>query len=127
MSLMDQARLYQGNVSSCEIVPAFKVDEGYSEDNRSQDDVDSPAKFELLATGTNMSVRMLSSLPEGIMALSEAERSGMFASLLCYALVQTYYQTMTDERPRLCVQYITDLTDIVYSCDCGAVEAASPY
>ena len=82
MSLMDQARLYQGKARSCEIVPAFKVDEGYSEDNRSQDDVDSPAKFELLATSTHTPVRMLASLPGEIMALSEAERSGMFATLL---------------------------------------------
>lgn len=91
MSLMDQARLYQGSARSCEIVPAFKVDEGYSEDNRSQDDADSPAKFELLATSTHMPVRMLASLPEGIMALSEAERSGMFASLLYDSLVQTVF------------------------------------
>lgn len=85
MSLMDQARLYQGTIRPCEIVPAFRVDEGYSEDNRSQEDVDSPAKFEVMATDTIMPVRMLAGLPEGIMALSEAERSGMFASLLIYA------------------------------------------
>ncbi len=78
MSLMDQARLYQGNVRSCELVPAFKVDEGYSEDTRSQDDVDLPAKYELMAADMAMPIRMLAGLPEGIMALSEAERSGMF-------------------------------------------------
>lgn len=86
MSLMDQARLYQGKARSCDIVPTFKVDEGYSEDNRSQDDVDSSAKFELLATSTHMPVQMLPSLPGEIMALSEAERSGMFASLLLATL-----------------------------------------
>lgn len=106
MSLMDQARLYQGKARSCEIVPAFKVDEGYSEDNRSQDDVDSPAKFDLLATSTHMPVRMLASLPEEIMALSEAERSGVFAPLLLAALSarsNTHVQSMTDETLRLCV------------------------
>ena len=82
MSLKDQARLYQGNIRPCEIVPAFKVDEGYSEDNRSQEDVDSPAKSEVTAADTIMPVRMLAGLPEGIMALSEAERSGKYASLL---------------------------------------------
>ena len=76
MSLMDQARLYQRNARPCEVVSAFKVDEGYSEDNRSQDDADSPTNFELMATDPNMPARMLAGLPEGIMALSEAERSG---------------------------------------------------
>ena len=82
-SFVDQARLYQGNARSCDILPAFKVDEGYSEENRSQDDVDSATKFDLLATSPHPPVRMLAGLPEGIMALSEAERSGMFATLPC--------------------------------------------
>ncbi len=81
MSLMDQARLYQGNVRPCEIVPAFKVDEGYSEDTRSQDEVDLPAKYESMAAEMAMPIHMLAGLPEGIMTLSEAERSGMFMTL----------------------------------------------
>lgn len=94
MSLMDQARLYQGNARPCGIVPAFKVDEGYSEDTRSQDDVDSPARFDLMVADTTISMRMLSGLPEGIMALSEAERSGMFtrfASTLPFESVAVDY------------------------------------
>lgn len=130
MSLMDQARLYHGNIRPCEIMPAFKVDEGYSEDNRSQDDADSPAKFEVMASDMNRPTRMLAGLPEGIMALSEAERSGMLVAALCQDLshVQhTLILCVADQHLRLRIQYITDLADVVYSCDSGATEATSPY
>lgn len=71
--------IYHNNkyISTC-IDPSFKVDEGYSEETRSQDDVNSPMRLD---PGSNemktIPVPMVASLPEGIMALSEAERSGM--------------------------------------------------
>jgi hypothetical protein len=88
MSLMDQARVYQGNARPCGIVPAFKVDEGYSEDTRSQDDVDSPIRFDGMTADTAMPMQMLAGLPEGIMALNEAERSGMFAKFASMSPVE---------------------------------------
>ena len=56
--------------------PSFKVDEGYSEDTRSQDGLESPMRVEAAAPETIMPAPVIASLPEGIMALNEAERSG---------------------------------------------------
>lgn len=69
---------YHMNYLALGVDPSFKVDEGYSEDTRSQDDVDSPMRLD---PGNNemrtMPMPMVASLPEGIMALNEVERSGM--------------------------------------------------
>lgn len=63
--------MYQKSYTSSIVDPSFKVDEGYSEETRSQDDVDSAMRLD-----TGISAPMVAGLPEGIMALSEAERSG---------------------------------------------------
>ena len=55
---------------------AFKVDEGYSEDTRSQDDVDSAMRIEPGSHSIATHSGIVASMPEGIMALNEAERSG---------------------------------------------------
>lgn len=77
MSLMHPAQLYPRPFTASKIDSSFKVDEGYSEDTRSQDDMDSPnIKLEIRASDAIMAVPMMAGLPDGIMALSEAERSG---------------------------------------------------
>ena len=68
--------------------PSYKLDEGYSEDTRSQDGLESPTvemgNDVLLASQLGVE----GVLPSGVMALSEAERSGVLA-LALYAVVQS--------------------------------------
>ncbi len=57
---------------------SFKVDEGYSEESRSQDDLDSPMRSESISDETvTVPINDPPTLPPAILALSEAERSGM--------------------------------------------------
>lgn len=74
--------IYHKNYLSPCVDPSFKVDEGYSEETRSQDDVDSPMRLDSASNEMKtIPVPMVASLPEGIMALNEAERSGMLPHL----------------------------------------------
>ncbi|KAL8715318.1 MAG: hypothetical protein Q9225_006416 [Loekoesia sp. 1 TL-2023] len=56
--------------------PSLKIDEGYSEDARSQDDPDSPMRLDAMSEGSLSQPWSLSAgIPPQIMALSETERS----------------------------------------------------
>ncbi|KAL9612455.1 MAG: hypothetical protein Q9167_002964 [Letrouitia subvulpina] len=56
--------------------PSFKIDEGYSEDARSQDDPDSPMKIESsMADVFSSTWATGASIPEQILALNETDRS----------------------------------------------------
>ena len=55
---------------STKMDPSYKVDEGYSEDTRSQDDPDFPMRME--PDGEDM----LPTHIDAVMALSESDRSG---------------------------------------------------
>ncbi len=78
LNSLGQAQLYQKTYASPVVDSSFKVDEGYSEETRSQDDVDSAMRLDPRTNEiTVMRAPMVAGLPEGIMALSEAERSGM--------------------------------------------------
>lgn len=72
MSLLNQARVYQKTYASSVVDPSFKVDKDYSEETRSQDDADT-----VMRLGIAISAPTMTGGPEGIIALSEAERSGM--------------------------------------------------
>lgn len=76
MSMIEQARLYPRDFASLKVDQSFKVDEGYSEDTRSLDDHEFSTKLDQGHAETAIPVSMMAGLPEGIMALSEAERSG---------------------------------------------------
>lgn len=79
---LGHAQLYQGNYVSSRLDSSFKVDEGYSEETRSQDDIESPMKIEPGAEEmAPIHVPVVAGLPQEIMALSEAERSGMLSIL----------------------------------------------
>lgn len=52
--------------------PSFQVNEDYSEQTRVQADVNTA-----MSLGSSISTPMVAGVPEGILALSEAERSGM--------------------------------------------------
>ena len=58
--------------------PSFKLDEGYSEDTRSQEELDSQMIMDERA-GDIMPLPMplVQNLPDFVLALSEAERTGM--------------------------------------------------
>ncbi len=68
---------------------SYKMDEGYSEDTRSQDGLDSPIGMD--PGGENLLQSQLMSatgLPAAVLALSEAEKAGMFTSA-CSLQVRT--------------------------------------
>lgn len=81
-----QAQPFQSIIPNLKMDPSYKLDEGYSEDTRSQDGLESPTvemgNDALIAS--QLSVEGV--LPSGVMALSEAERSGVLA-LVLYAVV----------------------------------------
>ena len=66
-----QARVFPPMVST-KMDPSYKVDEGYSEDARSQDDSDSPMRME---TGGD-DMLPTQTIFDTVMALSEGEKSG---------------------------------------------------
>ena len=68
---------------STKMYTSYKVDEGYSEDTRSQDDPDSPMRME--PGGDDMLQKEI--LSDAVMALGEGEKSG--TSLSQFVLAQT--------------------------------------
>ena len=81
-----QAQPFQSIIPNLKMDPSYKLDEGYSEDTRSQDGLESPnvemGNDALLASQLGVG----GVLPPGVMALSEAERSGVLAQAL-YSLL----------------------------------------
>ena len=76
------AQLSQLATPSLKMDPSYKVDEGYSEDTRSQDGLESPMSMEPGNYGLMESQMGAGGvLPPGIMVLSEAERMGMLRRL----------------------------------------------
>lgn len=64
--------MYQKSFASSIVDPSFQVNEDYSEQTRGQADVNTAMRL-----GSSISSPMVAGVPEGIIALSEAERSGM--------------------------------------------------
>lgn len=71
MSALNQVQMYQKSFASI-VDPSFQVNEDYSEQTRVQADVSAAMRL-----GCSISTPMVAGVPEGIIALSEAERSGM--------------------------------------------------
>ncbi len=77
-TLLNLTRTYQPAFATSKMDTSFKVDEGYSEESRSQDDLDSPMRSESISDETvTVPINDPPTLPPAILALSEAERSGM--------------------------------------------------
>lgn len=72
MSALNQAQTYQKTFASSIVDPSFKVNKDHSEGTRGQDDLNTALRL-----GISISEPMGAGVPEGIIALSEAERSGM--------------------------------------------------
>ena len=76
-SLLDQTQLYQTSFAISKMDSSFKLDEGYSEETRSQDGIDSPMRLGSFSDeDPTLSMNAPPALPPAILALSEAERSG---------------------------------------------------
>jgi len=69
--------LPQALISNIKMDPSYKLDEGYSEDTRSQDDLDSPIAMEQYGV---LQSHMMSAteLSTAVSALTEAEKAGVF-------------------------------------------------
>ena len=75
--LLNQPQSYQPIYAVSKMDMSFKLDEGYSEETRSQDSFDSPMRLGSLSDeALTMSENAAPALPPAILALSEAERSG---------------------------------------------------
>lgn len=108
---LNPAPIYHKKYLSPCLDPSFKVDEGYSEETRSQDDVDSPMRLDPGNNEMKMTpVPMIASLPEGVMALNEAERSGMLPFLM--------FGSRWLNIVRFRVQCFTNTKNIINRCNC---------
>ena len=118
--LLHQAHLYQPGFATSKMDASFKLDEGYSEETRSQDGLDSPMRLESV-TDETITVPMSAppSLPPAILALSEAERSGKLC--LPYKL-EFFYRSAADQPRRICLPCSTDTADIFNSRGCRAIK-----
>ena len=93
-----QAQPFQSIIPNLKMDPSYKLDEGYSEDTRSQDGLDSPnaemGNDALLASQLGVG----GVLPPGVMALSEAERSGVLALDLLRRSTASWVFVLTEDR-----------------------------
>ena len=102
-----QARTLPPMVST-KMYASYKVDEGYSEDARSQDDPDSPMRME--PEGDDMlQAQMIS---DAVIALGEGEKSGKPSSTM-----PEFKAHLTDTR-RTCIQHPTHPPSLLYSLRC---------
>lgn len=106
-----------GGQTSETIVPhlrmdsSYKVDEGYSEETRSQDSIDSPTGME--QDGENLlQSQMMSAtgLSTAVLSLSEAEKAGM-PDWGSASRVKSH--SCTDES-RIRIQHSTDIEGLIY-------------
>ncbi|KAL8954634.1 MAG: hypothetical protein Q9183_007009 [Haloplaca sp. 2 TL-2023] len=85
---------------------ALKIDEGYSEDTRSQDDTDSPMRMDAMGDGAlSQTWSSAAGVPHQIMSLSEAERSASYE--LCGLLLLPRLLTVFD-------RYFTSIRSLCY-------------
>lgn len=72
MNALNQAQMFQKSFASSIVDPSFKINKDYSEQSGGQADVNTAMRL-----GISISAPMVAGVPEEIIALSEAERSGM--------------------------------------------------
>ena len=70
--------IYQARFAPSKMDPSLRIDEGYSEDTRSQDGAESPMRMDPIGEGSlTQSWSSTAGVSHQIMSLSEVERSGM--------------------------------------------------
>lgn len=95
---------------------SYKIDEGYSEETRSQDELDSPMRLDPSAEGmvsTSMRLAM-----DSIMSLSEEGKSGM-----TYAL-ESFLMRLTERWTRIHIQRIANASNLLHSQYCRETATA---
>ena len=105
-----QAQLPQALIPNLKMDTSYKMDEGYSEAPRSQDDPDSPSVME--QDGENLLLHPQAMTSAGIStavsALSEAEKAGMSVQDWC-PWVDIYHA----DQYRICVQHSTFIESLI--------------
>ena len=99
-----QARVFPPMVST-KMYTSYKVDEGYSEDTRSQDDPDSPMRSD--PGGDDMLQKEM--ISDAILALGEGEKSGK--PLLTTSVFQIDHSKMRRTR----IQHTTYAQSLIHS------------
>ncbi|KAL8727827.1 MAG: hypothetical protein Q9181_005571, partial [Wetmoreana brouardii] len=94
---VDQRPYYQPRFVPSKMDASLKIDEGYSEDTRSQDDLDSPMRLDSMGDG-NLSQAWSSAagVPHQIMSLSEMERSGKPDAPVSYRILSLLTRNTPD-------------------------------
>ena len=79
-SLYPEAQMFRARCPEPSMDTSFKVDEGYSEETRSQDGSNTPSDLDL-ARGdmASAAISSMARLPESVLSLNEAQRSGTIA------------------------------------------------
>ncbi len=90
---------------------SYKMDEGYSEDTRSQDGCDSPMGMDSGGDGLLQSqIMSATGLSAAVLALSEAEKAGISP-----ILVPCKHGKSNADYLRLCIQHFAYTESLVYS------------
>ncbi|KAI4242492.1 MAG: hypothetical protein LQ352_007229, partial [Teloschistes flavicans] len=116
----DHRPYYQPRFVPSKVDPLLKIDEGYSEDTRSQDDPDSPMRLDTLSDGNlPQSWSSTAGVPHQIMMLTEAERSNFVYSILRTLRTSSISAIVDRLRPLLHIDPITvlppEITSDVFS------------
>ncbi|KAL9025486.1 MAG: hypothetical protein Q9196_005697 [Gyalolechia fulgens] len=90
--------------------PSLKIDEGYSEDARSQDDPDSPMRLDAMSErALSQAWSIQEAIPPQIMSLSESERSDFVYSVLRTLRTSSIAEIVDRLRPLLHIDPVTVL------------------
>lgn len=104
----------------------FKLDEGYSEETRSQYDDDSSMGIEPRGGGPlGVPLASLTVSPDVVMSMSEAERSGIHYLAIC--LQGTDAVRILTSIVRICIQRLTNAEDIINRRYCRTTETTPSY
>lgn len=81
-SLYTEAHMFRSRCPDPSMDTSFKVDEGYSEETRSHDGINTPTDLDLgHADISSAAISSMAGLPEWVLTLNEAERSGTITHL----------------------------------------------
>ena len=104
----------------------FKLDEGYSEETRSQYDGDSSMGIEPRGGGVpSTPLASLTVSPDVVMSMSEAERSGKY--YLAIRPHKTEAVCLLITIVRICLQCLTNAENVINRCYRRTTAAASSY
>lgn len=108
-----------GRPMSVKMEPAYKVDEGYSEETKSQEGTDSPIPMDADDENAILGQFPLGSgLQDAVLALGENERKGKF---LCH---RKYETLCSQDLPRNCIYDTAEPEGIIDGLSCGSIMAS---